>query len=110
LGCSGKSIGSIKGTELHQQQKQKHDLQKEVLSSLFNYQGHSEVEKAPKRIVKDLNMKSRFGRVVFEPPKDFPEELNIDMVFPRPGNIDGTSCYSGKMDSYFVVFVISSLI
>ncbi|QCD76748.1 hypothetical protein DEO72_LG1g369 [Vigna unguiculata] len=84
----GKSIGSIKGTELHQQQKQKHDLQKEVLSSLFNYQGHSEVEKAPKRIVKDLNMKSRFGRVVFEPPKDFPEELNIDMVFPRPGNID----------------------
>ncbi|WVY95030.1 hypothetical protein V8G54_034118 [Vigna mungo] len=83
----GKSIGSTKGTELHQQQKQ-NDLQKEVLSSLFNYQGHSEVEEAPKRIVKDLNMKSKFGRVVFEPPKDFLEEFDVDMDFSRPENID----------------------
>lgn len=109
MGYSGKSIGSTKGTELHQQQKQ-NDLQKEVLSSLFNYQGHSEVEEAPKRIVKDLNMKSKFGRVVFEPPKDFLEELDVDMDFSRPENIDGTSCYYGKRDSYFIVFVISSLI
>ncbi|ESW20169.1 hypothetical protein PHAVU_006G186500 [Phaseolus vulgaris] len=85
-----RNIATTKGTELHQQQKQKqrYDLQKEVLSSLFDYQGHSEVEEAPKRIVKDLNMKSRFGRVVFEPPKDSPEELNIDMDFSRPENID----------------------
>jgi len=98
LGCRDRNIATTKGTELHQQQKQKqrYDLQKEVLSSLFDYQGHSEVEEAPKRIVKDLNMKSRFGRVVFEPPKDSPEELNIDMDFSRPENIDGTSCYLEK--------------
>ncbi|KAK7331926.1 hypothetical protein VNO80_28671 [Phaseolus coccineus] len=87
-----RNIATTKGTDLHQQQKQKqkqrHDLQKEVLSSLFDYQGHSEVEEAPKRIVKDLNMKSRFGRVVFEPPKDSPEELDIDMDFSQPENID----------------------
>lgn len=98
MGCRDRNIATTKGTELHQQQKQKqrYDLQKEVLSSLFDYQGHSEVEEAPKRIVKDLNMKSRFGRVVFEPPKDSPEELNIDMDFSRPENIDGTSCYLEK--------------
>jgi len=112
LGYRDRNIPPTKGTELHQQQKQKqkHDLQKEVLSSLFNYQGHSDVEEAPKRIVKDVNMKSRFGHVVFEPPKDSPEEFNIDMDFSQPEDIDGTSCYSGKMYSYFLLFVISSLI
>ncbi|RDX83885.1 putative nuclear RNA export factor SDE5, partial [Mucuna pruriens] len=81
------NIASTKGTELHQQQKQKHDLQKEVLSTLFNYHGHS--EEAPKRIVKDLNKKSQYGHVVFEPPKDFPEEFNlIDTDFSRQEIID----------------------
>lgn len=93
------NIASTKGTELYQQQKQKHDLQKEVLSTLFNYHGHS--EEPPERIVKDLNKKSRYEHVVFEPPKDFPEEIEFGMDFSRPENIDGTSCYSGKMDSYF---------
>ncbi|CAJ1961660.1 unnamed protein product [Sphenostylis stenocarpa] len=81
------NIAPTKGTELAQQHKQKHDLQKEVLSSLFSYHGHSE-EEAPKRIVKDLNMKSRFRHVVFEPPKDSPEELNIDMDFSQPKDVD----------------------
>ncbi|RZB63536.1 hypothetical protein D0Y65_040224, partial [Glycine soja] len=77
---------STKGTELYQQQKQKHDLQKEVLSTLFNYHGHS--EEPPERIVKDLNKKSRYEHVVFEPPKDFPEEIEFGMDFSRPENID----------------------
>ncbi|TKY71689.1 hypothetical protein E2542_SST00421 [Spatholobus suberectus] len=80
------NIASTKEMELHQQQKQKHDLQKEVLSTLFNYHGHS--EEAPRRIVKDLNKKSRYGHVVFEPPKEFPEEFNIDMDFSQQENID----------------------
>lgn len=80
------NITSTKGTELCQQQKQKHDFQKEVLSALFNYHGHS--EEAPKTIVKDLNKKSRYGHVVFEPPKEFEEESNIDMDFSRLDNID----------------------
>nr|KYP62930.1 hypothetical protein KK1_017490 [Cajanus cajan] len=83
------NIASIRGTELHPQQKQKHDLQKEVLSSLFNYQGHS--EEAPKRIVKDLSKKSQHGHVVFEPPKESPEEFKIDidlMDLSRLENID----------------------
>ncbi|KAK7412335.1 hypothetical protein VNO78_03789 [Psophocarpus tetragonolobus] len=81
------NISSTKGTELHQHQKQKHDLQKEVLSTLFHYHGHSE-EVPPQRIVRDFNKKSRYGHVVFEPPKDSPEEFNFDMDFSRPEDID----------------------
>ncbi|KAL2341905.1 hypothetical protein Fmac_009845 [Flemingia macrophylla] len=76
------NIASTKATELHQQQK-------EVLSSLFNYQGHS--EEAPKRILKDLNRKPHYGHVVFEPPKESPEEFKIDMDLmdlSRQENID----------------------
>ncbi|XP_027333997.1 putative nuclear RNA export factor SDE5 isoform X2 [Abrus precatorius] len=80
------NIVSTKGMELHKQQKGKHDLQKEVLSSLFNYHGHP--EKAPKRIVKDLKKNSRYGHVVFEPPKEYNEECKIDMNFSRLENID----------------------
>lgn len=98
------SDGNIASTkEAEFQQKQKHNLQKAVLSTLFNYQGHS--EEAPKRIVKDFNKKSRYGHVVFEPPKDFPEEFDFDMDFSRQENIDGTSFYSGLMDSYFFLWL-----
>ncbi|KAK7327896.1 hypothetical protein VNO77_21989 [Canavalia gladiata] len=83
--CDG-NIVSTKGMELHLQQKEKHDLQKEVLSTLFHYRAHS--EEAPKRIVKDLNKNSRYGHVVFEPPKDYMEEYNIDMDFTQLENID----------------------
>ncbi|TKY59414.1 hypothetical protein E2542_SST16503 [Spatholobus suberectus] len=82
----GNIASSTKGMELHEQQRQKHDLQKEVLPTLFNYHGHC--EEAPRRTVKDLKKKSRYGHVVFEPPKDFPEEFNVDMDFSRRENID----------------------
>ncbi|KAK7302774.1 hypothetical protein RJT34_13670 [Clitoria ternatea] len=79
------NIVSTKRMELHQQQKEKQDLQTEVLSSLFNYRRHS--EEAPKRIVKDLNKNSRYGHVVFEPPKGM-EEYNVDMDFSRLQDVD----------------------
>ncbi|KAJ1381901.1 HscB, C-terminal domain superfamily [Sesbania bispinosa] len=84
------NIVSIKGVDLHQQQKDRHDLQKEVLSTLFNYRQHS--EESPRRTVKDLNLNlnnnSRYGHVVFEPPKDSMEEYDIDMNFSRRENVD----------------------
>ncbi|KAG4977877.1 hypothetical protein AAZX31_13G223400 [Glycine max] len=110
------NIASTKEAEF--QQKQKHNLQKAVLSTLFNYQGHS--EEAPKRTVKDFNKKSRYGHVVFEPPKDFPEEFDFDMDFSRQENIDdpedeeeyknvrrAVKEYRGTMNEYYKAAVDS---
>ncbi|XP_004485769.1 putative nuclear RNA export factor SDE5 isoform X2 [Cicer arietinum] len=80
------NIYSIKEVELHQRQKERHDIQKEVLSNLFSYPEH--FEEPPKRIVRGLNKNSPYGvgHVVFEPPKDSPEEYKIDMDFGRRAN------------------------
>lgn len=73
--------------ESHQKQKDRDELQKEILSSLFN--GYEHCEEAPTKTVKDVNKSSRYGHAVFEPPKD--EDYKIDMNFSRRDNIDGTS-------------------
>lgn len=78
------------------QQKGTHDLQKEVLSSLFNYHEYS--EEPPRRIVNHVNTNSRYGHVVTEPPEDSMKEYKIDMDFSR--NVEGTSIhFPGKSDS-----------
>lgn len=92
--------------ELHQKQKNRDDLQKEVLSALFNTRERS--EESPRRTVKDVNKNSRY-RLVFEPPTDSMEEYKIDMNFSKRENVDGTflnlilnlcyPCFSGKLDS-----------
>lgn len=77
--------------ELHQQQKGKQDLQKEILSNLFSYREHR--EESPERIVRDCNNSSRygFGHVVYEPPEDSMDEYTIDMNFSRREGEGGTS-------------------
>ncbi|MCI25393.1 hypothetical protein A2U01_0046584, partial [Trifolium medium] len=83
-------ILSVKEVELHQQQKERHDVQKEVWSNLFSYREY--VEKPPKRFVRDLNLNKNspygVGHVVFEPPNDSTEEYKIDMDFRRRENED----------------------
>jgi hypothetical protein len=87
------NILSVKEAELHQQQKERHNIQKEVWSNLFSYREY--VEKPPKRFVRDLNLNKNspygVGHVVFKPPDDSTEEYKIDMDFRRRGNEDGTS-------------------
>jgi hypothetical protein len=85
------NILSANELELHQRQKERHDIQKDVWSNLFSYREY--VEKPPKRIVRDLNKNSPYGvgHVVFEPPDDSTEEYKIDMDFRRRENEDGTS-------------------
>ncbi|XP_061375578.1 putative nuclear RNA export factor SDE5 isoform X2 [Gastrolobium bilobum] len=80
------SIVSIKEVESHKQQKERVDLQKEVLSTLFSYREHS--EESPSRIVKGVKKNSRYGHVVYEPPKDSMEEYKIDMNFSLQENVD----------------------
>ncbi|XP_019426188.1 PREDICTED: putative nuclear RNA export factor SDE5 isoform X2 [Lupinus angustifolius] len=76
---------SNKGVELHQKQKQRDDLQKEVMTALFN--SRDPLEESPKRIVKDVNKNSRYG-IVFEPPADSMDEYKIDMNFSQQQNVD----------------------
>ncbi|KAK2372191.1 hypothetical protein QL285_073354 [Trifolium repens] len=82
------NILSANELELHQRQKERHDIQKDVWSNLFSYREY--VEKPPKRIVRDLNKNSPYGvgHVVFEPPDDSTEEYKIDMDFRRRENED----------------------
>ncbi|CAI8591153.1 unnamed protein product [Vicia faba] len=82
------NIASVKEVELHQRQKERHDIQKEVWSNLFSYREY--VEKPPKRYVRGENTSSAYGvgHVVFEPPKDSMEEYKINMDFRRRNNED----------------------
>ncbi|XP_045813155.1 putative nuclear RNA export factor SDE5 [Trifolium pratense] len=83
-------ILSVKEVELHQQQKERHDVQKEVWSNLFSYREY--VENPPKRFVRDLTLNKNspygVGHVVFKPPNDSTEEYKIDMDFRRRENED----------------------
>ncbi|MED6130661.1 hypothetical protein PIB30_002775 [Stylosanthes scabra] len=75
---SDRTVASNKGVESHQ--KQKHELQKEILSAIFN--GYERCEESPKKTSKDVNNNSsRCGHVVFQPPEDTMEEYKIDMDF-----------------------------
>ncbi|XP_058750710.1 putative nuclear RNA export factor SDE5 [Vicia villosa] len=82
------NIDSVKEAEVHQRQKERHDIQKEVWSNLFSYREY--VEKPPKRYVRreNTNLPYGDGHVVFEPPKDSAEEYKINMDFRRRDNED----------------------
>jgi hypothetical protein len=61
------NILSVKEAELHQQQKERHNIQKEVWSNLFSYREY--VEKPPKRFVRDLNLNKNSRNMDFHSHK-----------------------------------------
>ncbi|KAJ4975688.1 hypothetical protein NE237_000794 [Protea cynaroides] len=64
------------GTESHDQDKKRYDLQKEVLTKLFNVPERPE-ELPRSRPARTGRSRGAFGTVVFEPPRESPRKLPI---------------------------------
>ncbi|KAF7803464.1 putative nuclear RNA export factor SDE5 isoform X2 [Senna tora] len=83
--CNSSKV-SNKGVDLRWQRKERDDLQKELLASLFHVPQH--FDESPKRIVKDVKNLSPYRQVVNEPPpEDSPGEFETDISYSQLENI-----------------------
>ena len=92
--------------ELHGQQKNRDEVQKEVLAALFNASERS--EEYPRRIVKDRSKCLPSWQVVGEPPEELMEEYQTEINYSQRENTDGTalSCLWGDQFSIFMVLFL----
>ncbi|KAJ7962561.1 putative Smr domain-containing protein [Quillaja saponaria] len=79
------------------QQKERDDLQKEVLATLFNVDKRP--EELPRRKLKDVQRHAASGQVVFEPPRDSIAEHKTDLT----SSVQDKSADVGEEDDYQVL-------
>ncbi|KAI4296724.1 hypothetical protein L6164_036658 [Bauhinia variegata] len=68
-----------KGAELHGQERERANLQKEVLTALFT--AHESSEESPRRTARDVNKFSSYGQVICEPLEDSREDFKYTVKF-----------------------------
>lgn len=79
---------SKKGVELTNLEKTRIDLQKEVLTALFNASEEPE-EELPRRTVPRMKRPGAFGRLVSEPFKDMDAECEKRVEYKEQTSSDG---------------------